>query len=67
MTAVAGITLGEKPGRPQSHVLMNPVLPWYPPRAYEYSDNRTGFDFRLIISSEIAFITPLIDTSSAWD
>jgi hypothetical protein len=25
-----------------------------PPRAYEYGDNRTGFDSRLIISAEIA-------------
>jgi hypothetical protein len=27
MIAVAGRTLGEKPGLSQSHVLMNPVLP----------------------------------------
>jgi hypothetical protein len=57
----------KNPGRSQSNVLINPTLPWQPPRAYEYTDNSVGFDSSLIISAEIAFTNPLIDTYRAWD
>jgi hypothetical protein len=44
---------GKKPGRSWRHVVINPTLPSHPFRAYEYGDNSTRFDSRLIISAEI--------------
>jgi hypothetical protein len=60
-------SLDKNPGPSESHVLINPTLPWQLPRAYEYTDNTAGFDSSLIISAEIAFTTPLIDTYREWD